>query len=107
MEPKEAYAGNFGYNLTLKGEGDLTDAQVMKLKIRTPSNVRNEVLLNHSYLDLERKQFTYQVMKGDFRTPGTYRLQLFKETIDGSRMSASPVYIMKVKPSLDYIEPRK
>jgi hypothetical protein len=104
MKPNTIYTGTYGTDLTFEIQGDVQVGDTLKLKIRNPNKVRNEISLGSATQEnVDNKTVTYNIQKYTFSAQGTYKIQVFREN-DTIREAVTPIENLKVNASLDFVE---
>lgn len=106
MDELEIYTGSYGFFITVDSKLDLTSATNVVLKIKNPRGLLfdHELSVENFQNPLTAGVVKYKAEPNDFTQPGTYSLQVFDLT-GGDKKFASPIVKIKVKPSVEYIEP--
>ena len=106
MEQLEIYTGSYGFFITVDSKLDLSAATNVVLKIKNPRGLLFDHPLTENNFENPSVSgvIRYKAAASDFTQPGTYSLQVFDLT-GGDKKFASPIVKIKVKPSVEYIEP--
>lgn len=103
MAEIEIYTGAYGFDLVIDTNLDLTNATVIKLRIKTPSGTVLTKTLSDVNVDLPVSAgiVRYTVSAGDFTASGLYKLQVSDET-GATKKITSSILKVKAKPSVEY-----
>lgn len=105
MPDLEIYTGAYGFDIVIDTNIDLTTADIIKLKIKSPAGVTSSRdLTNLNVSDGLEGEVTYTVLSSDFTSPGLYKVQVNDES-GGTKKIISDIIKVRVRPSLEYVGP--
>lgn len=100
----ETYTGAYGFDLVIDTNLDLSEATLIKLRIKSPGGTTVTRTLTDSDVVAPASDgiVRYTVASNDFTAPGLYKVQVSDET-GGSKKLTSTILKVRVRPSLEYV----
>lgn len=104
MPDLETYTGAYGFELVVDTNLDLTDSDIIKLRIKSPTGAVSTKALTDANVDEPASDgiVRYLVQAGDFVSSGLYKVQVSDET-GGAKKVSSNILKIRARPSVDYV----